>query len=126
MVQAASKKQKDVRAVVGRDSDAVVYELLHRTACCNNALGFAPSSTNWYMNCFTPGTIRTVMLDRFAHECMTLVSVHVTPSRASGPYAPSQTMQKCEAAKAHYTGGDLPMNGASPHCRFAVTLQSVP
>merc|ERR1719229_418664 len=76
-VKAASKKVKDARAMIESDPDAMVNEMLHKAAFCNNTLGFAPSTTERSMPYFTPETIRSFMLDNFAPERMVLVGVNV-------------------------------------------------
>jgi processing peptidase subunit alpha len=131
-VKAASKKVKEARAAVEGDADAMVNELLHKAAYCNNTLGFAPSSTERCMPYFTPETMRSFMLDHFAPERMTLVGVNVSHSELSKwamrSFADYNAipLKKREAAKAMYTGGDLRMEGSSPYCHLAIALESVP
>jgi processing peptidase subunit alpha len=130
-VKAASKKVKDARAALESDPDAMVSELLHRAAFCNNTLGFAPSTTERSMPYFTPDTIRSYMLDHFAPERMVLVGVNVAHSELSKwamrSFADYNAipLKKREEPKAQYTGGDLRMDGSSPYCHLAIALESV-
>merc|ERR1719203_1732463 len=110
-VKAAHKKVAEARAAL--DADAMVNELLHKAAFCNNTLGFSPLASERSMPYFTPETIRSFMLDHFAPERMTLVGVNVTHSelakwtmRAFADYN-AIPMKPRERASAAYTGGDL-------------------
>jgi processing peptidase subunit alpha len=128
-VKAASKKVKDARAAHEADPDAMVNELLHKAAYCNNTLGFAPSTTERSMPYFTPDTIRSFMLDHFAPERMTLVGVNVAHSELSKwamrSFADYNAipLKKREDAKAQYTGGHP---GQLGDLRHAATEKALP
>eukprot|EP00406_Dinophysis_acuminata_P004131 CAMPEP_0179231460 /NCGR_PEP_ID=MMETSP0797-20121207/11355_1 /TAXON_ID=47934 /ORGANISM="Dinophysis acuminata, Strain DAEP01" /LENGTH=530 /DNA_ID=CAMNT_0020938549 /DNA_START=61 /DNA_END=1653 /DNA_ORIENTATION=+ len=131
-VKAATKKVKEARAAFDADPDAVVNELLHKAAYCNNTLGFSPLASDRSMPYFTPDTIRSFMLDHFAPERMVVVGVNVEHSelakwtmRAFADYN-AIPMKSREKSKPAYTGGDLRLEGPSPFCHLAVGFESVP
>merc|ERR1712232_676340 len=129
-VKAASKLVKGVQADLNGDPDAMVNELLHKAAYCNNTLGLTPHASDRSMSYFTPETIRSFMLDHFAPELMVLVGVNVAHSELSKWAMRSFVdynaipMKSRPEQKASYTGGDLRQDGASPFCHVAVGLES--
>jgi processing peptidase subunit alpha len=131
-VKAASKLVKDARAALEGDSDAMVSELLHKAAYCNNTLGYSPFSRERCMPYFTPDTIRSFLIDHFAPERMVLVGVNVAHSDLSKWAMRSFVdynaipLKKREETKATYTGGDSREEGASPFCHLAIAMESVP
>merc|ERR1719203_2113983 len=129
-VKAAHKKVAEAKAAL--DADAIVNELLHKAAFCNNTLGFSPLASERSMPYFTPETIRSYMLDHFAPERMVLVGVNVDHAelskwamRSFADYNAIPLKKRTEEA-ALYTGGDLRMEGSSPYCHLAIALESVP
>lgn len=129
-VKAASKKVKEARAALEKDPDAMVSELLHKAAYCNNTLGLSPLASERSLAYFTPETIRSFMLDHFAPERMVLVGVNVAHSelskwamRSFADYNAIPLKQR-PAAKAKYTGGDLRLEGPSPFCHLAIGFES--
>merc|ERR1712127_723271 len=100
-----------------QDADAIVSELLHKAAFCNNTLGQSTLASERSMPYFTPETIRGYILDHFAPERMALVGVNVSHSEltkwAMRSFADYNAipMKKRDAAKAAYTGGDLRLEG---------------
>lgn len=131
-VKAASKKVNEAKSELEKDPDAMVSELLHKAAYCNNTLGFSPYASERSMSYFTPETIRSFMLDHFAPERMVLVGVNVAHSELSKWAMRSFVdynaipMKKRDETKALYTGGDLRLEGPSPFCHLAVGLESSP
>jgi processing peptidase subunit alpha len=131
-VKAASKLVKDTRAAMEADSDAMVSELLHKAAYCNNTLGHSPSTRERCMPYFTPDTIRNFLIDHFAPERMVLVGVNMAHAELSKWAMRSFVdynaipLKKREETKATYTGGDCRLDGASPFCHLAIALESVP
>jgi processing peptidase subunit alpha len=131
-VKAASKLVKGARAHFEKDPDAMVSELLHKAAFCNNTLGFSPSARERCMPYFTPDTIRSFLIDSFAPERMVLVGVNVAHAELSKWAMRSFVdynaipMKKREEAKAVYTAGDVREEGASPFCHLAVAMESAP
>jgi len=129
-VKATSKKVKDLKAKFQTNPDAMLNELLHKAAYCNNTLGFSPNVSERGLSYFTPETIRSFLLDHFAPERMVLVGVNVDHAELSKwamrSFADYNAipMKKREAAKAQYTGGDLRMEGPSPYCHAAIALES--
>merc|ERR1719277_2536080 len=129
---AAGKLVKAASAELQNDPDAMVNELLHKAAFCNNTLGFSPLASERSMPYFTPETIRSYMLDHFAPERMVLVGVNVAHSELSKwamrSFADYNAipLKKREEAKAVYTGGDLRMEGSAPFCHVAIALESTP
>lgn len=129
-VKAAHKQVKQARAALEADPDAMVSELLHKAAYCNNTLGLSPLASERSMSYFTPETIRGYMLDHFAPERMVLVGVNVQHDelakwamRSFADYNAIPMKQRDEA-KATYTGGDLRAEGPSPYCHVAIGLES--
>merc|ERR1712087_898270 len=125
---AAHKKVKAARD--GQDADAIVSELLHKAAFCNNTLGLSPLASERSMSYFTPETIRSYMLDHFAPERMVLVGVNVDHAefskwamRSFADYNAIPLKKRAET-KAAYTGGDLRAEGPSPFCHVAIGLES--
>eukprot|EP00928_Gymnodinium_smaydae_P041634 TRINITY_DN2814_c0_g2_i4.p1 TRINITY_DN2814_c0_g2~~TRINITY_DN2814_c0_g2_i4.p1 ORF type:complete len:527 (+),score=139.89 TRINITY_DN2814_c0_g2_i4:93-1673(+) len=131
-VKAAHAKVKEARAALAANPDAMVSELLHKAAFCNNTLGHSPLASDRSMSYFTPETIRSFLLDHFAPERMVLVGVNVSPGELSKwamrSFADYNAipMKKREAPKASYTGGSLLIDGPSPFCHLAIGLESVP
>lgn len=131
-VKASSKMVKDERKALEGNPDAMVSELLHKAAYCNNTLGLSPQASERSMPYFTPETMRSFMLDHFAPERMVLVGVNVTSGELSKwamrSFADYNAipMKKRDVAKAAYTGGHLRMDGSSPFCHLAIGLESVP
>lgn len=131
-VKASHAKVKDARAALEGNPDAMVSDLLHKAAYCNNSLGYSTLASNRSMPYFTPDTMRSFMLDHFAPERMVLVGVNVAPGELSKwamrSFADYNAipMKKREAPKASYTGGSLLMDGPSPFCHLAIGLESVP
>jgi len=131
-VKTASAEVKNARAALVGDADAMVSELLHNAAFCNNTLGLSHHASDRSMSYFTPETIRSFMLDHFAPERMVLVGVNVSHAELSKWAMRSFVdynaipLKKREEAKAVYTGGDLRLEGNSPFCHLAIGLESVP
>eukprot|EP00928_Gymnodinium_smaydae_P041632 TRINITY_DN2814_c0_g2_i2.p1 TRINITY_DN2814_c0_g2~~TRINITY_DN2814_c0_g2_i2.p1 ORF type:complete len:524 (+),score=131.40 TRINITY_DN2814_c0_g2_i2:91-1662(+) len=131
-VKASHAKVKEARAALEANPDAMVSELLHKAAYCNNTLGQSPLASERSMSYFTPETIRSFLLDHFAPERMVLVGVNVSPGELSKwamrSFADYNAipMKKREAPKASYTGGSLLIDGPSPFCHLAIGLESVP
>jgi len=129
-VQAATKKVKEAKSQLEADPDAMVSDLLHKAAYCNNSVGFSPVASERCLPYFTPETIRAFLLDHFAPERMVLVGVNVKHDELSKwamrSFADYNAIpaKKREVAKAVYTGGDLRMEGASPFCHLAVAMES--
>mmetsp|Transcript_113096 Transcript_113096/g.320384 ORF Transcript_113096/g.320384 Transcript_113096/m.320384 type:complete len:521 (+) Transcript_113096:65-1627(+) len=131
-VKAATKKVEAAKAAFKADPDAVVSDLLHRAAYCNNTFGFGTLASDRSMSYFAPDTIRNFMLDHFAPERMVMVGVNVDHAelakwtmRAFADYN-AIPMKPRDKAKAAYTGGDLRLEGPSPFCHLAVGFESVP
>jgi len=129
-VKAAHKKVGEARAAMMADPDAMVSELLHKAAYCNNTLGLSTLASERSMPYFSPDTIRSFMLDHFAPERMTIVGVNIDHAelskwtmRSFADYN-AITMKKREEPKAVYTGGDLRMDGSTPHCHVALGFES--
>lgn len=131
-VKAASKAVKEARAKLEKDADAMVSELLHKAAYCNNTLGHSPLASDRSMSYFTPETIRSFMLDHFAPERMVLVGVNVAHAELAKWAMRSFVdynaipLKKRDETKALYTGGDLRLEGPSPFCHLAIGLESYP
>merc|ERR1719162_2051477 len=127
-VKAAHKRVQAARD--NMDPDAMVNELLHKAAYCNNTLSLSPHASDRSMSYFTPETIRSFMLDHFAPERMTLVGVNVTHAEltkwAMRSFADYNAipMKARTDAKAAYTGGDLREEGNSPFCHVALAFES--
>jgi len=131
-VKAAHKRVKEAQDGLAKDADAMVSELLHKAAYCNNTLGFSPLASDRSMPYFTPETIRSFMLDHFAPERMVMVGVNVAHTelckwamRSFVDYN-AIPLKKRDEVKASYTGGDLRLEGPSPFCHMALGLESVP
>merc|ERR1712151_1449334 len=131
-VKAAHGKVREARAALEQNPDAMVSELLHKAAYCNNTLGFSALASDRSMPYFTPETIRSFMLDHFAPERMVLVGVNVAPEELSKwamrSFADYNAipMTKREAPAATYTGGSVMIEGPSPFCHLAIGLESMP
>lgn len=129
-VKAAQKMVKAARSAM--EPDAMVSELLHKAAFCNNTLGFSTMATERSVPYFTPETIRSFMLDHFAPERMVLVGVNVEHKELSKwamrSFADYNAipLKKRDEIKAMYTGGDLRIEGASPFCHLAIGFESAP
>jgi len=127
-VKAAHKQVAEARSA--QDADAIVSELLHKAAFCNNTLGFSTLASERSMPYFTPETIRSFMLDHFAPERMVLVGVNVDHAEfskwAMRSFADYNAipLKKRTKEPAKYTGGDLRAEGPSPFCHVAIGLQS--
>jgi len=131
-VKAASKEVKEARTKLEKDADAMVSELLHKAAYCNNTLGQSPLASDRSMSYFTPETIRGYLLDHFAPERMVLVGVNVEHSelskwamRSFADYNAIPLKDRSETSSV-YTGGDLRVEGSSPFCHLAIGLESSP
>merc|ERR1719473_2189279 len=131
-VKAAQKSVGAAREALKQDPDAMINELLHSAAFCNNTLGQSPLASQRSMPYFTPETIRSFMLDHFAPERMVLVGVNVDHAdlskwamRSFADYN-AIPMKARDNAKATYTGGEARMDSASPYCHFAIGLESAP
>lgn len=130
-VKAAQGKVKTARAALEADPDAMINELLHKAAYCNNTLGQSPVGSDRCIPYFTPETIRSHMLDHFAPERMVLVGVNVEHSvlskwamRSFADYN-AIPLKDRPNTKATYTGGEARREGASPYAHFAIGLESV-
>jgi processing peptidase subunit alpha len=130
-VKASVSKVKDAKAALQADPDAMINELLHKAAFCNNTLGQSPLATDRSVPYFTPETIRSYMLDHFAPERMVLVGVNVAHDELSKwamrSFADYNAipMKDRPDTKALYTGGDVRMDGASPYCHLAIGFESM-
>jgi processing peptidase subunit alpha len=131
-VKAAHKKVAEARAALAADPDAMVNEMLHKAAYCNNTLGLSPLASERSMSYFTPDTIRSFMLDHFAPERMTIVGVNVDHAELSKwtmrSFADYNAipMKERKTDKALYTGGDLRLEGSSPFCHVALGFEAAP
>jgi processing peptidase subunit alpha len=129
-VKASHAKVKLAQDELAANPDAMISELLHKTAYCNNTLGQSPLGAARCLPYFTPETIRSHMLDHFAPERMVLVGVNVAHSEltkwAMRSFADYNAipMKPRPDAKAAYTGGEARMENASPYCHFAIGLES--
>lgn len=129
-VKALTKKVKEGQDALAKDPDAMLSELLHRAAYCNNTLGLSPYASERCLSYFKPETIRSFFLDHFAPERMVLVGVNVAHSElakwAMRSFADYNAipMKKRDQPKAAYTGGDLRLEGSSPFCHVALALES--
>lgn len=129
-VKAAHAGVKQATDGLAANPDAMVNELLHKAAFCNNTLGFSPLASTRSMSYFTPETIRSFLLDHFSPERMVLVGVNTCPDelnkwamRSFVDYNAIPHKERADSAAA-YTGGDLRIDGPSPFCHVAVGLQS--
>jgi len=129
-VKSAHKKVKEARDLLEKDADAMVSELLHKAAFCNNTLGLSTLASERSMNYYTPDTIRNYMLDHFAPERMVLVGVNVEHSelakwvmRSFADYN-AIPLKKRADNKAKYTGGDVRREGGSQFCHVALAFES--
>merc|ERR1712151_1013336 len=131
-VKAAHGKVREARAALEQNPDAMVSELLHKAAYCNNSLGYSTLASDRSMPYFTPETIRSFMIDHFAPERMVLVGVNVNPEELSKwamrSFADYNAipLKKREAPAATYTGGSVMIEGPSPFCHLAIGLESMP
>jgi len=131
-VKASHAKVAEARAALQQNPDAMVSELLHKAAYCNNSLGHSPLASDRSMSYFTPETIRSFLLDHFAPERMALVGVNVDVDElakwAMRSFADYNAipLKKRETPAAVYTGGHLMMEGPSPFCHLAIGLESAP
>lgn len=131
-IKAAHSKVKEARAALEANPDAMVSELLHKAAYCNNTLGYSPLASERSMSYFTPEVIRSFMLDHFAPERMVLVGVNVAHDdlskwamRSFADYN-AIPLKARTPAKAQYTGGDSRVEGSSAYCHLAIAVESVP
>lgn len=129
-VKSAQKKLKAAREELEGSADAMINELLHKAAYCNNTLGQSPFASDRSMSYFTPDTIRSYLLEHFAPERMVLVGVNVAHSdlakwamRSFADYN-AIPMKKRDEHKALYTGGDMRQEGKSPFCHLAIGFES--
>lgn len=131
-VKAASAKVQTARDELAGNPDAMISELLHKAAYCNNTLGNSVLASKRSLPYFTPETMRSFMLDHFAPERMVLVGVNVAHAELSKwamrSFADYNAipMKPRPETKAAYTGGDLRAESASPYCHFAIGLESAP
>jgi processing peptidase subunit alpha len=129
-VKASHAKVKEARAALEANPDAMVSDLLHKAAYCNNSLGLSTLASDRSMPYFTPDTMRSFMLDHFAPENMVLVGVNVSKGELSKWAMRSFVdynaipLKKREVSKATYTGGEARVEGASPFCHLAIGLES--
>mmetsp|Transcript_61749 Transcript_61749/g.147317 ORF Transcript_61749/g.147317 Transcript_61749/m.147317 type:complete len:530 (-) Transcript_61749:126-1715(-) len=130
-VKAEHKQVEIAKKALEANPDAMVNELLHKAAYCNNTLGISPIATERSKAHFTPDTIRSFMMDHFAPERMVLVGVNVSQEELSKWAMRSFVdynaipLKKREEVKASYTGGSIFLDGSSPYCHLAVGLESV-
>jgi len=131
-VKAAQSKVTEAQAALKENPDAMIGELLHKAAYCNNSLGYATVAPARSISYFTPETVRSFMLDHFAPERMVLVGVNVKPEelskwamRAFADYN-AIPLKARDAPKAQYTGGAVMMDGPSPFCHLAIGFESAP
>jgi len=112
------------------DTDAVVNDLLHKTAYCNNTLGKCTLAQERSLSYFTPETIRSFMMDHFAPERMVLVGVNVANSELSKWAMRSFVdynaipLKAREETASTYTGGSVMVDNDSPFCHLAIGLES--
>lgn len=131
-VKAAQKQVKVARAELEGNADAMVSELLHKAAYCNNTLGYGTLATERAIGYFTPETIRSHLMDHFAPERMVLVGVNVSHEELSKwamrSFADYNAipLKKRDEVKALYTGGDMRVEGSSPFCHLAIAFESAP
>merc|ERR1740139_2191542 len=129
-VKSAQKEAKQACDALAANPDAMVSELLHKAAYCNNTLGHSTLASERSMSYFTPETVRSFMLERFAPERMVLVGVNVCPEElnkwAMRSFVDYNAIPMTEnaPAKASYTGGELRIDGPSPFCHVAIGLES--
>jgi processing peptidase subunit alpha len=131
-VKAAHKGVAAAKDALAADADATISEMLHKTAYCNNSLGYSPLASARSMSYFTPETVRSFMLDHFAPERMVMVGVNVAHDdlakwcmRSFVDYN-AIPMKERKAAKAVYTGGSSIQETDSPFVHFAVGFESAP
>lgn len=131
-IKAAYKKVDVARKELEGNADAMVSELLHKAAYCNNTLGLSTVATERSLAYFKADTIREFMLDHFAPERMTLVGINVSHAeltkwamRSFADYNAIPLKKRAET-KAVYTGGDVRLDGKSPFCHLAIGFESVP
>lgn len=129
-VKAVHGKVQEARAALQNDADAMVSEMLHKAAFCNNTLGLSPLASERSLPYFTPETVRSYLLDHFAPERMVLVGVNVSNAELSKwamrSFADYNAipLQSRDKAEAQYTGGDLRIEGNSPFCNLAIGFES--
>merc|ERR1719473_124584 len=130
-VKAMHAKIKEDRAALESNPDAMISELLHKAAFCNNTLGQSPIASERALSYFTPETVREYLLNNFAPERMVLVGVNVEHSELSKwamrSFADYNAipMKARDEPVAKYTGGDARADGvASPFCHLAIGLES--
>mmetsp|Transcript_50593 Transcript_50593/g.109173 ORF Transcript_50593/g.109173 Transcript_50593/m.109173 type:complete len:512 (+) Transcript_50593:111-1646(+) len=131
-VKSAQKKVKEGKEALLKDPAAMVSDLLHKAAFCNNTLGFSTTASERSISYFTPETVRSYMLDHFAPERMVMVGVNVSHeeltkwvSRSFADYN-AIPLKKREEPKAVYTGGDMRAEGNTDLCHVAIGFESVP
>jgi processing peptidase subunit alpha len=131
-VKAAHKGVDAAREGLAADPDATINELLHKTAYCNNSLGYSPLASSRSMPYFTPDTIRSFMLDHFAPERMVMVGVNVPHDELAKWCMRSFVdynaipLKDRKVAKAQYTGGSFIQESDSPFAHVAVGFESAP
>jgi len=131
-VKAAHKKVKAAKEEFEGSADALINELLHKAAYCNNTLGQSTLVSDRALSYFTPETVRNYLLDHFAPERMVLVGVNVDHAELSKwamrSFADYNAipLKKRDETKALYTGGDRRLEGSSPFVHLAVAFESVP
>jgi len=129
-VKAAHAQVAAAKAALAADADATINEMLHKTAYCNNSLGYSPLASARSMSYFTPDTIRSFMMDHFAPERMVMVGVNVEHDELAKWCMRSFVdynaipMKERKAAKAVYTGGSSIQETDSPFAHFAVGFES--
>jgi processing peptidase subunit alpha len=129
-VKAAHAGVRAAHADLNANPDAMVLEMLHRTAYCNNTLGLSTVASERSMSHFTPETVRSYLLDHCAPERMALVGVNVSHEelgkwamRSFADYNAIPLKERA-ATPAVYTGGDTRSDGATPFCHVAIGLES--
>lgn len=129
-VKPAQDQLKKDRKALLNDPDALVNELLYKTAYCNNTLGHSTVATERALPYFTPETVRSFMLDHFAPERMVLVGVNVAHAdlakwsmRSFVDYNAIPLKERPQN-RALYTGGDARADSSSPNCHLAIAFES--
>jgi processing peptidase subunit alpha len=129
-VKTAHGEVKKAQDTLRADPDAMVRQLLHSAAYCNNTLGLSRFASERSLASFTPETIRGFLLDHFAPERMALVGVNIGHEelgkwamRAFADYNAVPFKERTEA-KAAYTGGDARADGPTAFCHLAIGFES--
>jgi processing peptidase subunit alpha len=129
-VKTAHAGVTEAQANLAANPDAMVWDMLHKAAYCNNTLGFSTVASERHMSHFTPETIRSYLLEHCAPERMALVGVNVSHEElgkwAMRSFADYNAipMKERATAKAAYTGGDARADGATPFCHLAIGFEA--